>query len=206
MKLATSCLGLALLLCAAGASAQVYKWVDAKGKTHVSDRPPPVEQAAAISAAPANPATDLPYALALAVRNAPVTLYTTSPCSPCDQARSLLRGRGIPFSEKTVNTAADMEKLKQVAPDGQLPALSVGSKTSMGYESIAWGKLLDYAGYPASRMLPPGYQFPQPVAAAGPAPVAASTAVADAAPARRRPAAPPPPPPKKDPDEPKFQF
>ena len=205
MKLATSCLGLALLLCAAGASAQVYKWVDAQGKTHFSDRPPPVEQAATIAAAPASPATDLPYALALAVRNAPVTLYTTSPCSPCDQARSLLRGRGIPFSEKTVTTPADTEKLKQVAPEGQLPSLTVGNKSSLGYESIAWGKLLDYAGYPASRMLPPGYQFPPAVAAAGPAPVAASTAVADAAPARRRPAAAPPPP-KKDTDEPKFQF
>lgn len=203
MKLATSCLGLALLLCAAGASAQVYKWVDAKGKTHISDRPPPVEQVATIAAAPANPASDLPYALALAVRNAPVILYTTSPCTPCDQGRSLLRGRGIPFAEKTVNSAADIEKLKQIASEGQLPSLTVGSKAAMGYESITWGKLLDYAGYPASRMLPSGYQFPKAVAAAGDA--VPATMVANAPPLGRRPA-PPPAPPKKDPDEPKFQF
>jgi glutaredoxin len=203
MKLATSCLGLALLLCAAGAGAQVYKWVDAQGKTHISDRPPPVAQAAPIAAAPANPATDLPYALSLAVRNAPVVLYTTSPCTPCDQGRSLLRGRGIPFSEKTVNSTADIDKLKQVSPEGQLPSLSVGSKTAMGYESIAWGKLLDYAGYPSSRMLPPGYQYPAAVAAAGPAAAAPATVAAAAPAPARRPA---PPPPKKDPDEPKFQF
>ena len=33
--------GLFLLMCAGAASAQVYKWVDAKGLTHYSDMPPP---------------------------------------------------------------------------------------------------------------------------------------------------------------------
>ena len=37
-------LGLALLLCAAGASAQMYKWTDAKGVVHFSDQPPPAER------------------------------------------------------------------------------------------------------------------------------------------------------------------
>ena len=34
-------LGLALLAAAGGASAQMYKWVDANGKTHFTDQPPP---------------------------------------------------------------------------------------------------------------------------------------------------------------------
>ena len=37
----TLTLGLALLLGATGASAQMYKWTDAKGGVHFSDQPPP---------------------------------------------------------------------------------------------------------------------------------------------------------------------
>eukprot|EP01036_Dinobryon_divergens_P014582 gene14582-19714_t len=33
--------GLALLACASTASAQMYKWKDAKGVTHYTDTPPP---------------------------------------------------------------------------------------------------------------------------------------------------------------------
>jgi glutaredoxin len=170
MKLATSSrthravvLGLALLLSAAGASAQIYKSVDANGKVTFSDKPPANAAPVAVINAPGGVSTEnLPYELAQAVRNAPVTLYTTAKCTPCDQGRSLLRGRGIPFVERTITTERDQDALKQAGGDGQLPMLAVGNKKSMGYESILWGQMLDYAAYPASRMLPPGYQYPAP--------------------------------------------
>jgi hypothetical protein len=38
-----------LLLAAGGAAAQAYKWVDAQGKTHFSDTPPPDRKAARVS-------------------------------------------------------------------------------------------------------------------------------------------------------------
>lgn len=157
----------AALLCAS-ASAQVYKWKDAKGVTHFSDTPP----AAALNKAEiktpaggdAGPA--LPYELAQAVRNNPVTLYTSGACAPCEQARSYLKKRGIPFSEKTVSTADDQQKLKEAGSEGQVPLLLVGRRKLAGFESGAWRDALDAASYPSQSMLPRGYQFAKATPAA----------------------------------------
>lgn len=185
-------LGLALLLCAGSASAQMYKWVDAAGKTHFTDTPPPsTAKAAPIKggAPTAGPSTaGLPYALANAVKNFPVTLYTTASCGPCDAGRSFLRGRGIPFSEKTVSTSGDSERVKAAGGDGMLPLLVVGNSKSNGYEQGAWGSMLDLAQYPATKMLPASYQYPAAVAA-NPAAAAPQAAAQDSEAAERAQAA-----------------
>lgn len=41
----------------------------------------------------------LPYEVAEAARKNPVTLYTSSNCSPCDTGRTMLTSRGVPFRE-----------------------------------------------------------------------------------------------------------
>jgi glutaredoxin len=163
-------LGLALLLCAGTASAQqMYKWTDAAGKVHFTDTPPPPTA----KAAPLKGATSLgggasgemPYVLATAMRNFPVTLYTTTPCGGCDAGRAYLRTRGIPFSEKTVATAADSDKLKAAGGNGNLPFLVVGSAKVTGYQQDGWESMLNVALYPAKKMLPASYQYPSAVAA-----------------------------------------
>ncbi len=178
-------LGLVLLAAAGGASAQMYKWVDANGKTHFTDQPPPASaKPVAIKAAPgARASVELPYALATAARNNPVTLYTTKPCAGCDMGRTHLKNRGIPFVEKTVSNGGDEEKLKEVGGDGSLPLLLIGSKKIAGFQAGNWDSALTQAQYPAKKMLPTNYQFPAPQAAAPvqPKPVAAPPAqVADA--------------------------
>jgi hypothetical protein len=163
-------LGLALLLCAGSASAQMYKWTDANGKTHFTDTPPPPSgKVAAVKGAISGGGgipSDMPYALATAMRNFPVTLYTTQPCGGCDTGRNFLRARGIPFSEKTVITAADAERLKAAGGNGNLPFLAVGSAKVTGFEEGSWDTMLNVALYPAKKNLPASYQYPAPVAAA----------------------------------------
>lgn len=162
-------LGLALLLSAGAASAQMYKWVDANGKTHFTDTPPPasakpapLKSGSAVGAV----SSDMPYALATAMRNFPVTLYTTGSCAGCDSGRAYLRARGIPFTEKTVSNPADEERLRAAGGDGNLPLLVVGGAKSTGYQQNAWESMLNVALYPAKKALPSSYQYPAPVAAA----------------------------------------
>lgn len=164
---AGAALGLALLVCSAMASAQVYKWVDAKGKTHFSDKPPPgnAKPAAMASNKVGAATSDMPYALAAAARTFPVTLWTTSGCGGCDSGRAYLKSRGIPFTEKTVKTARDEELMKAAGGDG-LPLLVVGSSQSSGYLQSQWESIINSARYPSSNMLPPSYRYPEPVAAA----------------------------------------
>lgn len=163
----------ALLLCAAGAGAQMYKWTDAKGGVHFSDQPPPADaRKAERKSVDGAAAVGLPYALAVAAKNSPVVLYTTSPCEVCDQGRALLQRRGIPFAEKIVQSNDDQQKLKEAGSDGQLPLLLVGSSKRIGFEAGAWNEALTNAAYPLQRRLPAGWQNPPAVSAATPRPPA----------------------------------
>jgi glutaredoxin len=155
------------------AVAQVYKWTDAQGTVHYGDTPPPQRAASRLDAPSSDEsqAAPLPYELARAVKASPVTLYTTvlSACAACDQGRALLRARGIPYTEKTVNTDEDKEQLRQLTGKLELPVLAVGKRTITGFEDAAWQDALSAAAYPRSTQLPPGYQF-APAQTAAPAP------------------------------------
>jgi glutaredoxin len=205
-------IALAALLCAGGAGAQVYKWKDDKGVIHFSDSVPPSARGKAEVRAPggADAGPALPYELARAARDNPVTLYTSSGCAPCDQARAFLQRRGIPYAEKSVNSSEDGQKLKEAGSDGQLPLLVVGHNKLIGFAQGAWAEALDAAAYPAKPALPPGYQFAAATPAAPPRPSAQALAQAAAERAARAEAeeqarfAPSPPPPVNG--TPDFRF
>jgi glutaredoxin len=163
-----------LLLAAASAHAELYKWVGPEGKITYSDTPPPasakqVETKALVAGGVDT--TNLPYELAQAVKTSPVTLYTTANCIPCDDGRKLLGTRGIPFSEKTVATNEDIAHLKRAGGSGQLPLLTVGRSKQQGFEPGAWNSALTAAGYPQTSKLPGDYHNP-PAQAAAPKPAA----------------------------------
>lgn len=177
-------LGLALLAVAGGASAQMYKWVDANGKTHFTDQPPPAtaKSAPIKTSSTGQSNVELPYALTVATRSSPVTLYTTSSCPGCDEGRTHLKNRGIPFVEKTVTNSNDEEHLKQAGTgDGKLPLLLVGRTKLTGFNAKNWDSTLTLAQYPAKKMLPANYRYPAPQAAA-PVKAAAPVAQQDKAP------------------------
>lgn len=169
---------LALMSIAAGACAQVYKWQDARGVTHYADKPPPssAQHAEVLKVTMSSSSTSaaLPYELARAVQASPVLLYTTARCDACDQGRTLLRERGIPFQERTVNSAEDQQQLRLLGGGSEMPLLAVGSRKLTGFQAAAWHEALSAAAYPPRKMLPPGYRFAAPVAA-GATPMAPAT-------------------------------
>ncbi len=169
MKRALQFWPLSLLLCAAGAQAQLYKWVGPDGKVTYSDTSPPptAKQVETKSASGGGiDGADLPYELSEAVRGNPVTLYTMANCAACDEGRTLLNTRGIPFTEKTVKSNDDIAQLKQASGDSQLPFLMVGRNKQQGFEAGAWNNLLTVGGYPESNKLPKTYRNPQAASAA----------------------------------------
>ncbi len=158
---------LAAMLCAAalGASAQMYRWTDEKGRVHVTDTPPPasakgVKKSGAPAAEPSSPQPSgaEPYALQQARTNFPVTLYTTPGCEGCDAARKLLNARGLPFKEISVTDPSQFEEFKKAVGSNSVPAIIVGSTVQKGFEGGAYHALLDAAGYPKTGILPPRNQ------------------------------------------------
>jgi hypothetical protein len=147
--------GIALAASWSVAHAQMYRWVDKDGGVHYTQNPPPADAKATQKmsdtngAGPANP--DLPYASQLAAKNYPVTLYTAPDCgAPCEQARSHLVKRAVPFTEKSVKEQKDVEAMKSVSGSPEFPFLIVGSLKQSGYLPGSYDSLLDTAGYPSS--------------------------------------------------------
>jgi glutaredoxin len=138
------------------ASAQeLYRWVDKDGKVHYTQQPPARDTAKAVesrkfSSAPSG-TQQLPYALQQAIRNYPVTLYTTPECKQgCVEARDLLARRGVPYREVSVTDERSNEALKAATGDNKVPAATIGAVTLKGFEQGAMNGALDTAGYPAA--------------------------------------------------------
>lgn len=173
----SSLLLLSLLFSASVVQAQTYKSVGADGKVTYSDTPAAKAGKVEEKNLPKTSATtQLPFELAEAVRKHPVTLYTARDCSGCDMARNALTARGVPYTEKTVETNEDIARLKQVSSNQnqKLPLLVVGTLKETGFEQEAWNKTLTAAGYPLNSQLPRTYRNPPPQPAAPVPPKAAA--------------------------------
>lgn len=149
---------------------QVYRIVGPDGKLTFSDRPPPASASNSTNSeaialgAPGNPApSGLPFELRQVAAKYPVVLYTGDNCAPCGAGRSLLTSRGVPFSEKTITTAADSGALERLSGETSLPLLTIGSQQLKGFSDAEWTQFLNAAGYPKSSVLMSGYRMPAPV-------------------------------------------
>lgn len=135
-----------------GASAaKIYQWTDEQGRIQYSDRPPPINTPAQEKRVFSGSPDETPgYSLRRASEEFPVTLYTSADCGVlCDNARNLLNGRGIPFTEKVLATTDDGKAFEAVfgsAP--KVPAATVGQQQLKGFSTASWNSLLDLAGYP----------------------------------------------------------
>lgn len=143
----------------------VYRIVGPDGRVTFSDKPPPATagKATAIDAGTSGPAASgsvLPFDLKQVAGKYPVTLYTGTNCGPCGSGRAMLTSRGVPFTERTVNTAQDADALQRLSGDNTLPFLTIGGQQLKGYSDTEWNQFLDAAGYPKTSQLPASYRNP----------------------------------------------
>ena len=144
---------------------QVYRIVGPDGKVTFSDRPPPasasgakVSEGNAGTLAGAAVTATLPFELRQVALKYPVVLYSGENCVPCGAGRLLLTRRGVPFSEKTISTAADNEALQRLSGEASLPFLTIGGQQLKGFSDAEWTQFLSAAGYPKSSVLPASYR------------------------------------------------
>ncbi|MGQ0653166.1 MAG: glutaredoxin family protein [Betaproteobacteria bacterium] len=168
----TRCL-LAVFLVVAAASAvaqsQLWRWTDERGRVHITDTPPPpgaknVQAPKSVREKETDAAANEPFALQIARKDFPVTLYSTPGCEACGEARKLLNARGIPFKEVLVSDEKSLSELKAAVGSTSVPAIIIGSTVQKGYEEATYHRLLDAAGYPKTGVLSPRNQAePKPV-------------------------------------------
>ena len=135
-----------------GVAQTTYRWIDKNGQTIYSDQPPPAgaRQVVRSGAPERDDEAALPYATRRAVEKFPVTLYTAANCvEPCERARALLNGRGVPFTEKLLKSEDELAELaRELGGEANVPTLYVGRQHVVGFEGVAWNNLLDLAAYP----------------------------------------------------------
>jgi glutaredoxin len=177
---------------------QMYRIVGADGRVTFSDQPPAASSNVKVTSGRAGNFSEsaagaaLPFELRNVAQRFPVTLYTTANCGGCDSGRSLLRSRGVPFTERTITSAEDQQALNRLTGQTGLPVATIGAQQLKGFSDVEWTQFLDAAGYPKTSQLPAAYRDPAPaplVARAAPAPAPAPAA----APAAAAPAAAPAP-------------
>ena len=184
-------LGAAALTSPLGAQ-QMYRWTDQNGRVHITDTPPPASakgvQKSRSGSAPAVPAEgtqQTPYDLSLAIKEYPVSLYTSPMCKEaCQKARDHLNKRGVPFREIQVWDTDSNEELKRVSGSNQVPTLLVGASVQKGYEISSFDELLDSARYPKAGSVKPRAQ-------AAPATPEGYTPPTDSEPLKAQPVKPP---------------
>ncbi len=164
---------LMLLTCglvSTAAHATLYRWVDKDGNVSYQDQPPPadatqVQEKSLDRVAP--PADD--SASSDAARKYPVTLYVVPQCDTCDQARSYLKKRNVPFRE--INVATDIKaqkEMRKLVGELSVPTITVGSRIMRGYTEQLLAVELDDAGYPKAAK-PAGAESPEGAAQQTPA-------------------------------------
>lgn len=157
---------LASLLALPALAQSVYRIVGPDGRVTFSDQPPPTTAAsrpvgsATTGSATPDASAQLPFELRQVSNRFPVTLYSSRDCAPCNSGRNLLNARGIPYSEKTVDTVQDSEALKRLSGETSLPFLTIGGQHIKGYSDTEWTRFLDAAGYPKQSALPSSYRRP----------------------------------------------
>jgi len=160
---ATVLMALSGLLLALPAQA-LYKVVGPDGKVTYTDRiPGPADGKVTPLNAAGNSVGEsaaLPLELRQVMARYPVTLYAIADCAPCDNARALLRQRGVPFVERLVVTEEDADALQRITGARDAPTLMIGQQPLRGLAAESWNAYLDSAGYPRESRLPAGYQYP----------------------------------------------
>lgn len=140
------------------AQAQLYKWTDAQGRIHYSDKAPePDKSKAAVTRIEtyAGPAVVSPLekpgssarSSPPAAAKGPVKLLTTSWCGYCRQARAYLNSRGIPFEDLDVEKSAQgRQEYRQLGGRG-VPIILVGDQRMDGYSQARLDVMLRAAGH-----------------------------------------------------------
>lgn len=189
---------LAALLSAAAALASapsqaqnLYRSVGPDGRVTYSDRAinPGAKSSAEISSSANAGASSgnlqLPYELRQIANRYPVTIYTGKDCAPCDEARTHLQNRGIPFSERTIDSNSDVSALRKLSGQDSLPFATIGNQHLKGFGADSWDQYLSAAGYPKQPQLPRNYKAPAAKPLTVPAPAATEAAKPAERPAAR---------------------
>lgn len=154
-RIAVGIVALACVLATHAYAGEIFRWVDKAGQVHYGDMLPPPAEVKSVQTKKLTDSVieqeDVPYGVAMAMKNNPVTLYANSCGEQCIGAKALLAKRGIPYAEKNPQTdVVAATALKQRVGSLSVPTIVIGTSNLSGFEDESWNAALTAAGYPRS--------------------------------------------------------
>jgi glutaredoxin len=146
-----------LCLLATVANAEIYRWTDAHGRTHYSDKAPAdrkvqqvkirVQSISGPAIVTQAPASNSGTGTRSAAAREPVKLFTTAWCGYCKKAKAHLAARGVPYQEIDVE-GTDSARREFSALGGRgVPVILVGGQRMDGFDAAALDAMLAAGGY-----------------------------------------------------------
>ena len=139
-----------LHLCVSVQAETLYKWVDDDGAVSYHHRPPPDVDGYDVEIKEIRSSDEEGRGLGSTVRafKYPVTLYTSTKCATCDQARNYLREKKVSFKEKNVQEDQALgDELRKVSGAFSVPVITVGETVVTGFAQRWLESELIKAGY-----------------------------------------------------------
>lgn len=134
---------------------KLYKWVDANGNVSYQDKPPPEDNGKVERKDLGAEKSAKPQGLDDLAERVPVVLYAVPKCSPCDMARSYLKARGVPFTDKDASTDTAVQvELRKRSGSLSVPTIVVGEKVIPEFSQAWLESELNQAGYPQKAAAP----------------------------------------------------
>lgn len=144
-----------LALLAFCASAQeVYKWTDAQGVVHFSDRKPAdktaqamqLESAPLSSAAVETPPQTDPKTTAVRKTPLNITMYSTVDCGYCQRARRYFAESNIGYTERDISHPENHAQWKRLGGQG-VPLFVINGTVSSGFSAAGMTQHLQQLGW-----------------------------------------------------------
>ena len=138
---------LLLLLVPFVAQGEVFKWVDAQGRTHYGDKPGSGVKAERIAAAVSisdpvilpDQSTSAGAAASAGARR--VVMYSTRWCGYCKKARKYFKANAIAFTEYDIEADAAARKRHKSLGGRGVPLILVGDKRLSGFSVASFNKI-----------------------------------------------------------------
>ncbi len=147
---------LAIIYPAMSLAVTLYRWVDNEGNVSYQGTPPPVGQnyeATSFSKEGARTGrVNHDIAMARAVRENPVVLYSADNCESCIQMGEILASLNVPYDTIEVDTnRAAQNTLIELVGSISVPTLTIGEKVLNGSNRANIEDALIRNGYPKTR-------------------------------------------------------
>lgn len=133
-------LSIPLLLVFSIAEAEIYKWKDADGKVHISDRKPETGDAEIVKIK-VNTYTQVTYDKSTYDVGRKVIMYSTDWCGYCKKARAYFKKNNIPFTDHDIEKSSTARKKYEKLEATGVPVILVGDKRMNGFSENGFERI-----------------------------------------------------------------